>query len=249
MFHQSLDEEKKLKIAELYQTTELSMDEIADTVEVSLKTAYNYRNYGTEAEIKPNLDESPTVETSTTSSKKNQWECRKCGFITDRRLKYCHNCGSGPFDSVFTKVGSPEHIPYIAPQSEPETTEPEDEYCDTTRDYWVCQECDHISNTEFDQCPECDSDKIIFAPNGKEPRSPLNQLVTKKDNEETEEENEEFEYECGGCGHEFNETLEKCPNCGMKIDYGREFRYVCSECGYMFNDDPESCPICGENFD
>lgn len=28
---------------------------------------------------------------------------------------------------------------------------------------------------------------------------------------------DEFEYECGNCGHEFNEILEKCPKCGYNL--------------------------------
>lgn len=28
---------------------------------------------------------------------------------------------------------------------------------------------------------------------------------------------DEYEYECGNCGHEFNEILETCPKCGYRL--------------------------------
>ena len=168
MFHPSLTKEKKLEIARLYHMTDMSMEEIKDTVGVSLRSVYNHKDHGYEDTVSP--VSSMPMEEKPSQSKKNQWECKRCGFITDRRLSYCHNCGCGPFHSFFTKAGSPEHIPYVPPKKEPETIESEGETVDYTIDHWICKECDYISNTEFVICPECSCDQVIFAPNGIEPR-------------------------------------------------------------------------------
>jgi len=178
MFYPSLGEKKKLEIARLYNTTNMPMENIADKVGVCLKTAYNHRNYGYETDIDLTSSTTSEAKIESSQSKKDRWECKKCGYITDTKVTICPRCQWGPFHSIFTKIGSPGHVPYVAPQKEPEITEPEKEVCDPTRDYWICKECDHISNTEFDICPECGCKEIIFAPNGIEPRDDYDQSTS-----------------------------------------------------------------------
>jgi len=223
MFHPSLDEKKKLEIAKLYHTTDMTVEEIKDIVGVSLRSAYRHKNHGYESTVSPTS--SMSMEKKPSPPKKTQWECRKCGYLTDEKLKStCPGCGWGPFHSFFTKIGSPGHVPYVAPQKEPEITESEKEFCDPTRDYWVCKECDHLSNTEFDICPECGCEEVIFAPDGKEPRD-SNENVSEDEidsNEEELGETKEFDYECFNCHGEFDGNLEKCPHCGSELECGSE---------------------------
>ena len=60
---------------------------------------------------------------------------------------------------------------------------------------------------------------------------------------------EEYEYECGHCGYEFNEILEKCPKCGyeltLKTEKPDEYVYECGNCGHEFNERIDTCPKCG----
>jgi len=251
MFHPSLDEKKKLKIAKLYNTTNMPMKDIADKIGVCLKTAYNHRNYGYETDGDPTSSTISETKKEISQSKKGQWECKNCGYITDHKVNICPGCRRGPFHSFFTKIGSPEHIPYVAPQKEPEK-----EFCDTTKDFWVCKGCDHISNTEFDICPECGCEEVIFAPDGNEPRNPddypdsnddvsddeieanaehsdLVEEPEKVDQEEVEpEENseEEFDYECPHCRRKFDyEDIKDwflsttyCPHCGKGMEFNED---------------------------
>ena len=206
MFHPSLDKNKKLEIARLCHTTDMPVDEIATTVGVCPKTVYNHKNYGYEDVISPVFTTS--MEEKPSQSKKNQWECKRCGFITDRKLTYCHNCGCGPFFSIFTKVGSPEHIPYVPPQKEPETIEPEGETVDYTINHWICKKCDYMSNTEFVVCPECSCDQVVFAPDGIEPRTDYKEAESEQieaydesPDIAEEPEKEEFDWTCYECGN------------------------------------------------
>jgi len=218
----------------------MPVEDIAEKVGVSLRSAYNHRNYGYET------DGDPTSETKTeiSQSKKGQWECKKCGYITDQKVNGCPGCGWGPFHSFFTKIGSPEHVPYVAPQKEPEIIDTDKEYCDTTKDFWACKECGYPSNTEFDVCPECGCKEIVFVPDENEPKDPDNNTESneehsdlveepeKVDQEEVEPEEkseEEFDYECPHCGREFNyEDIDRflstsyCPHCGKCIEIVEE---------------------------
>lgn len=222
MFHPSLDEKKKLKIAELYNTTNIPIEDIAEKVGVCLKTAYNYSNYGQETDR--NLTSNQTLEVKSEISKpqKNQWECKKCGYITDKKLKYCYSCGSGPFDSIFTKIGSPGHIPYVELQQEPEITDTKEEYCDPNRDYWVCKECDRVSNTEFEVCPDCGCEDIVFAPDGNEPRNLDNYRDPNEDISDDEtESNEEQTNQVEESGQALEEIDERSNHAiGEKDDSG-----------------------------
>jgi len=261
MFHPSLDEKKKLEIARLYNTTNMPMEDIAEKVGVSLRSAYNHRNYGYETDTDPTSSTISETKTEISQSKKGQWECKKCGYITDQKVNSCPGCGWGPFHSFFIKIGSPGHVPYVAPQKEQEITEPEKESCDPTRDYWVCKECDYISNIEFDICPKCGSNQVIFAPDGNEPRDP-NEDISEDESEEIEsneepsepageseeeQEEEEIKFQCGNCNAVFESPVEYCPECGTKLDF--EFEYYCTKCSHGFNGEHEKCPNCGDKFD
>lgn len=223
--NKALSENKKLEITELYNKGELSVGAIAEHLDVSLRSVHNYKNYGYEDAVSP--VSSMSMEEKPSQSKKGQWECKSCGYITDRKVNICPQCWKGPFHSFFTKIGSPGYVPYVAPQKEPEITEPEKEFCDTTRDYWVCKECDHLSNTEFDICPECGCEEVIFAPDGKEPRDPVDHTKSNEDisvdeiesNEEELEEKKEFDYECYNCHEEFDGKPERCPHCGSELEW------------------------------
>ncbi len=227
----AISEELKLRIAELYHNSDISVGLIADALGVSVRTVHNYKNYSPSESFDQEDDQSEYEES--VSIKKNQWQCKRCGFITDRRLNYCHSCGCGPFDSFFIKVGSPEHESFVnqrnkEPESE-ENFEGEEEFCDPTKDYWVCKECDYISNTKFDICPECECEEIIFAPEGKEPRDPEKYLDSNEsigiseendtNNQINEESEKEFDWECYHCHNEFNGNPRYCPYCGVELDY------------------------------
>lgn len=71
MFHPSLDEKKKLEIAELYQFTGIPMEKIAEKVGVSLRTVYNYKNYRCDYD----------------------YYCTECGYEFNGNLKKCPKCG------------------------------------------------------------------------------------------------------------------------------------------------------------
>jgi len=219
MFHPSLDEKKKLEIAKLYQYIGIPVEEIAEKVGVSLRTVYNYKNYGYESDEDPTSSQTPEVKTEISQPKKgisynfekHCWECQSCGYTSSDKFLLCPKCND-------VQTGN--------------------DNVDFTKDFWVCKECDHISNTEFDICPECGCKEIIFAPNGIEPRDPddytdsnddisddeieanaeHSDQVEEPEKEESEEEDEEGseeeEYECGKCGAVFDTLVEYCPKCG-----------------------------------
>jgi predicted Zn-ribbon and HTH transcriptional regulator len=164
---------------------------------------------------------------------RKRWLCKRCGHITDKKSKtVCPNCWRGPFATFCVEIGSPEYEQLIEEHPELETTKEHEneEVCDTTKDYWICQDCDYCSNNEFKICPECKSRAVESAPQGLETRDPSKYKDPEpQDNEESGDENEtdaaitreekqqEYEWKCPKCGFEWDGSPDKCPRCGIEL--------------------------------
>jgi Zn finger protein HypA/HybF involved in hydrogenase expression len=223
MVFESLPEQTKKEIARLFNTTDFSVEKIASQLNVSVRTVYNYSDYGYEIEdhVQPSTSE------ITVSSKKKRWLCKThgCDFITDKKNVLCPKCQRGPFFSNFVEIGTPEHERFI---KETEGRENE-ESCDWTKDYYFCKDCNHSSNKEFKICPECHSRAVEFAPDGMELRDPSKYKdPDPQDHEESGNENEtntkaveeqqqEFQWICPKCGHEWDGSPDQCPKCGALL--------------------------------
>ena len=254
MFKTPLSEKTKREIARLFQESNMPVEEIAITLNVSARSVYNYKNYGYENAEKSMIPMPESTQTKVSCSKGKLRKCR-CGYeTTERKLIICPKCHTGPFNSISVEVGSPEHARLIEKEYQ-QKAQPKD-ICDSTRDYWVCQNCDHISNNEFKICPECGSRDIGFARDGVEPRDPTkysessrssNEESDKEDNGDSpssdpENKEEEFEWKCPHCGYEFNGVRNRCPKCNTEF----EEPWECPKCGHQWYSPPDDyCPKCG----
>lgn len=266
MFKTPLSEKTKREIARLFQETNTSVEEIATMLNVSARSVQNYKNYGYEDAEKPMMSMPEPTQIKTPSSKRRQWLCKtpECGFVTDRQGVLCPRCQRGPFASCFVEIGTPEYYKFINQGVEHEEKLKEEVY-DPTKDYWVCSnsECDYISNIEFKKCPRCGCTKIVFAPDGVEPRDSSkyqdstrfnneesyrednggsSSASPKNENETEEKKEEEFDWECIKCHYKFNGRLpDRCPKCGMEI----EEPWECPKCHHQWYGDSDRCPSCG----
>jgi RNA polymerase subunit RPABC4/transcription elongation factor Spt4 len=289
----AISEETKQKIAYLSEQENLSEAMIAQAVGVSERTVRRYKkmdgldrprpdNNGkaSPAVVRPSphcpdkaLEPTERSRPDNTGQyhSDNRRQCKHCGYTTDKKIKgACPGCGSGPFDSISVKIGSPEYEQFIEEIKKLRASEEQkilkertenEEICDMTKDYWACQDCDFCSNNEFKICPECESRDVIFAPDGREPRDPSkykdsepqdNKDSDPQDHEESgddnetntkaiEEQQQEFEWECPKCHKEFNGVLENCPHCGIPLMDVRE----CPRCHHEWYGSPDRCPKCG----
>jgi RNA polymerase subunit RPABC4/transcription elongation factor Spt4 len=289
----AISEETKQKIIQLYEQGNLSDGMIAQAVGVSKRTVRRYGKFGlgqalpdSTRKASPAVDRPsplpdqaldvtgrprPAMPDSTAGQyravlpdNRNGWICKRCNHVVDKKQKYCPHCGSGPFDSVFLEIGSPEYERFIAEknQLQEELEEPDnEEICDMTLDYWICNDCDYCSNNEFKICPKCKSRAVVFASDGietrdqskyKDPKPQDNEDSDSQDNEELGDENEtntraveeqqpEYEYECPKCHKEFNEVLENCPHCETQLEESWE----CPKCHHRWYGSPDKCPKCG----
>ena len=213
MFFEPITEKTKIEISTLYQNNDLTVEEIAVKLNVSVRSVYRFKNYTSGNAEKTLMSMPEDTQIKISSSKKRQWLCKtsKCGFVTDRQGVLCPRCQRGPFASCFIEVGSPEYLDFIEKehhiQEKKRRLETPTKYLD-----------DHKLN-----------DKNIRIENEKDAMT------------DDKEQKEEFEYECPHCHREFNGVLEKCPYCGTSLEgcecpkchhqwYGDQDR--CPNCGY-----------------
>ena len=89
-----------------------------------------------------------------------------------------------------------------------------------TRHTWTSEEeyyeKDYEDDTEYDTCPNCDSDDVEDDGSGF------------------------YQYTCNDCGHEWGDIdNEECPQCGSyncEDDGTGELQYYCKECGHVWGD-------------
>lgn len=283
----AISEETKQKIAYLSEQENLSEAMIAQAVGVSERTVRRYKKMDGLDRPRPdnNGKASPAVDRPSPrcpdkaleptgrsrpdntgqygQDNRKGWICKRCNYFTDKKQKFCPHCGSGPFDSIFLEIGSPKYEQFIEENQKQEDTEvlENEEICDTTKDYCICQDCDYCSNHEFKICPKCKSRAVVFALDGIEPRDLSkykdpepqdNKDSESQDHEEpgddnetdtkaVEEQQQEFEWECPNCHKEFNGVLENCPHCGIPLMNARE----CPRCHHEWYGSPDRCPKCG----
>lgn len=227
MFRPSLTEKMKLEIARLYHTTDMTIEAIATQLNVSGRSVHRFKNYGYSTKNEPQDQPQSTYLEKKQDNKTQQRRCKRCGYTTDKKIKgACPCCGSGPFDSISVEIGSPEYEQFIEEnQKQKEKQEPE-------------IPTEHPKNEEIGIEPRDPSKyKDPGLQDNEEPKD-----ENEKDAAMTgEEENQDYEYECPGCHHQFNEVLENCPRCGIQLDDALE----CPKCNHRWYGSPDKCPKCG----
>lgn len=250
----AISEEIKQKIAYLSEQETLSETMIAQALGVSERTVRRYKKMVSLGRPRPdnNGRDSPAVDRPNPHcldkaseptgrprpdnngqyepNNRIGWICKRCGYFTAKTLKYCLSCGCGPFTSIFVEIGSPEHKRWIEEKQKRREKEEHEykEVYDSTKNYWICRDCDNISNNEFRICPDCGSRAVEFAPDGIEPRDSSKYQDLKPqndkdagfpDNEESEEEEtQDYQWECPNCHQKWNGNPDQCPKCGILLE-------------------------------
>jgi hypothetical protein len=193
----------KLEIAKLYNTKDMSVEAIAAQLNVSGRSVYRFKNYGYSTEDESQIQPQDTFPENAQGYKIRQWLCKTpgCGFITDKKNVFCPRCRRGPFFSCFVEVGSPEYERFIEEKQKPEEEEPENvEY--------VPDRIEPRDPSKYKD-PEPQDNKDSESQDNEEPGDD-NETITKA----VEEQQQEFQWICPKCGHEWDGSPDQCPECG-----------------------------------
>lgn len=208
----AISEETKQRISELYRTSNLSTNAIAQALGISERSVWRYKDYD-------GLDmTSPTSPRSASPSSHDQADLAldmteepsptsqgdQALDITERpsRPQNPMHARAGEREESTKEYGEP--IVFVGGKKHTEIkeeSEKEDQVeVEPEENEYQCYNCGYIQGSPFSECPKC-------------------HYGMEWDENSKSEESEENEYQCYNCNHIQGSPFSECPKCGASVTF------------------------------